>query len=126
VQRYAAFVADGVGGESVWRHLNRQVFLGDDAFVERTHNAAQGAPFGARDVNIPKAQQRPPAPPLSKIAAANGSREEAMVAAHASGEYSYQQIAAYFVVQFPTVGRLVRASRQVRRGGGMVGLNSPA
>ncbi|MDZ4116109.1 MAG: hypothetical protein U1C54_08880, partial [Xanthomonadaceae bacterium] len=26
VQRYAAFVADGVGGESVWRHLNRQVF----------------------------------------------------------------------------------------------------
>jgi transposase len=63
---------------------------------------------------------------LSKIAAAHGSREEAMVAAHASGEYSYQQIAAHFGVHFTTVGRLVRASRQVRRGGGMVGLNSPA
>ncbi len=114
VQRYAAFVADGVGGESVWRHLNRQVFLGDDAFVERMHNAVQGAPCSARDVNIPKAQQRPPAPPLSKIAAAHGSREEAMVAAHASGEYSYQQIAAYFGVHFTTVGRLVRARRHAK------------
>ena len=126
VQRYAAFVAEGIGGESIWQHLNRQVFLGDDAFVERTHNAAQAAHFNARDVNIPRAQQRPPAPPLSKIAAAHANCEEAMVAAHASGEYSYQQIAAHFGVHFTTVGRLVRASRQVRRGGGMVGLNSPA
>jgi len=44
---------------------------------------AQAVHFNARDVNIPRAQQRPPAPPLSKIAAAHGSREEAMVAAHA-------------------------------------------
>ena len=25
VQRYTAFVAEGIGGESIWRHLNRQV-----------------------------------------------------------------------------------------------------
>jgi transposase len=34
-----------------------------------------------------------------------------MIAAHASGGYSYQQIADYFGVHFTTVGRVVRASK---------------
>ncbi len=35
-----------------------------------------------------------------------------MAAAHATGEYSYQQIAAHFGVHFTTVGRIVRAAKQ--------------
>ncbi|MDP2185605.1 MAG: transposase [Xanthomonadales bacterium] len=115
VQRYAAFVAEGIGGESIWRHLNRQVFLGDDAFVTRMQNAPAALESAKADVNIPRAHRRPPAPPLANIAAAHTSREAAMIAAHASGEYSYQQIAEFFGVHFTTVGRLVRASRQLRR-----------
>ncbi|MDP1696920.1 MAG: transposase [Xanthomonadaceae bacterium] len=115
VQRYAAFVAEGIGGESIWRHLNRQVFLGDDAFATRMQNAPAALESAKADVNIPRAHRRPPAPPLANIAAAHTSREAAMIAAHASGEYSYQQIAEFFGVHFTTVGRLVRASRQLRR-----------
>ncbi len=114
VQRYSAFVAEGIGGESIWRHLNRQVFLGDDAFVTRMQHAQEAVASTAADVNIPRAQRRPPAPPLLEIAASHGSRDGAMVAAHATGEYSYQQIAAFFGVHFTAVGRLVRASRQLR------------
>ncbi len=112
VQRYAAFVAEGIGGESIWRHLNRQVFLGDDAFVERMQSARDALRSVAADVNIPRAHRRPPAPPLSEIAATHSDRDAAMVAAHASGHYSYQQIAEFFGVHFTTVGRVVRASRR--------------
>ena len=112
VQRYATFVAEGIGGESIWRHLNRQVFLGDDAFVERMQNAHDALRSVTADVNIPRAHRRPPAPPLSEIAATHSDREAAMAVAHASGEYSYQQIAEFFGVHFTTVGRVVRASRR--------------
>ena len=111
IQRYEEFVADGIGGDTIWRHLNRQVFLGDDAFVERMQHAKEAVTSATDDVNIPRAQRRPPAPPLSEIAAAHASRDTAMAAAHRTGEYSYQQIAECFGVHFTTVGRIVRASR---------------
>ncbi len=35
VDAYERFVAAGVGAETIWSRLNRQVYLGDDAFVAR-------------------------------------------------------------------------------------------
>ncbi|WP_293385573.1 hypothetical protein [Phenylobacterium sp. SCN 70-31] len=96
---------EGMEGESIWKHLNRQVFLGDDAFVAGAH---QRAGQRSDDINIPRAQRRPPAPPLKAIAKAHPDRDSAMRAAWATGEYSYTQIAAYFGVHFTTVGRIVR------------------
>ncbi|HLF96201.1 MAG TPA: transposase [Methylococcaceae bacterium] len=109
VRRYETFVAQGNGAESIWRYLNRQVYLGDERFVVRMQ--ARKAE-GQENVNVPRAQRRPPAPPLQAIASAHESREAAMAAAHASGEYSYQQIANFFGVHFTTVGRVVRAARK--------------
>lgn len=116
VDRYKAFVAQGIGGDSIWRHLNRQVYLGDDRFVVLMQAMQAG---GEKDVNVPKARRRPPAPPLEAIASAYGGREAAMVAAHVSGEYSYQQIADFFGVHFTTVGRAVRAAKKVMKQGEM-------
>ena len=65
VHRYRQFVAQGIGQESIWRHLNRQVFLGDDHFVQQMQQKTKALP---EDLNIPKAQRRPPAPPLEEIA----------------------------------------------------------
>lgn len=108
VRRYMAFVAEGKGAPSIWNHLNRQVFLGDSDFIARTLTLQSDH---SGDVNIPRAQRRPPAPPLAEIAASHRYRDLAMIAAHATGEYSYQQIADYFGVHFTTVGRVVRAAR---------------
>ena len=60
VVAYEKFVHEGMESESIWKHLNRQVFLGDDAFVAGAHEQAEQRPD---DVNIPRAQRRPPAPP---------------------------------------------------------------
>ena len=35
VRCYVQFVAEGIGKGSIWQDLNRQIYLGDDAFVER-------------------------------------------------------------------------------------------
>jgi putative transposase len=103
-RRYMRFVADGVGAEPIWTHLNRQVYLGDDAFVARM----QAQTEQVDEINVPRAQRRPPAPPLAAIAAAQADRNRAILAAYQTGEYSYAQIAEHFGVHFTTVGRVVR------------------
>jgi hypothetical protein len=103
--RFAQFVFEGIGQESIWKDLKRQIFLGNDHFVACMQGKLDGL---SEDVNIPKIQQRLPAPSLSAIAKAYNSRNEAIVAAYETGEYSYQQIAAYFGLHFTTIGKIVR------------------
>lgn len=105
-QRYAQFVMEGIKAASPWAHLTGQVFLGDAQFVERMQ--AQ-CPAGKDDVQIPLAQRRPPAQPLAAIADAAPDRKSAILAAYATGAYSYQQIATHFGIHFTTVGRIVRS-----------------
>lgn len=96
---------EGAGVDSIWQHVNQQIYLGDDAFVARAQKRASLRPD---DLNIPRSQRRPPAPPLKEIADAHSNRDEAMCAAWATGEYSYVQIAGHFGLHFTTVGRVVR------------------
>ncbi len=105
IAAYERFVRAGIGADSPWQHLNRQAFLGDDTFVAKMQKRALGQ---SDDLNIPKAQRRPPAPSLERIAAKHRDRDDAMRAAWATGQYSYTQIAAHFGVHFTTVGRIVR------------------
>jgi len=104
-QRYEQFVSEGIKVGSPWAHLKGQVFLGDERFVTRMQAHIQ---TGKDDVQIPRAQRRPEPPPLAEIAERAPDRNAAIVAAHATGGYSYQQIADYFGVHFTTAGRIVR------------------
>jgi REP element-mobilizing transposase RayT len=111
VKRYMEFVAAGVGKEPIWRHLNRQVFLGSDTFIERAQKLGKSQAQSA-DVNIPRAQRRPPAKSLASFERAHAVRDDAIVAAYATGQYSYQQIADHFGLHFTTVGLIVRRKRR--------------
>jgi REP element-mobilizing transposase RayT len=104
-QYYAQFVAEGIEADSPWANLNGQVFLGDEQFVNRMQMHIQ---VGKDNVQIPFAQRRPKPPTLSEIEGRAPNRNVAIIAAHATGGYSYQQIAEHFGVHFTTVGRFVR------------------
>ncbi len=104
-QRYAQFVAEGINANSPWSNLKGQVFLGDEQFVTRMQKYIQN---GKDDVQIPIAQRRPQPPPLEEIEKCSPDRNAAIITAHATGGYSYQQIADYFGVHFTTAGRIVR------------------
>jgi hypothetical protein len=107
-QRYAQFVSEGINANSPWSDLKGQVFLGDDQFVERMQAYIQPD----KDfVQIPLAQRRRLPPSLAVIERQSADRNTAIIAAHATGSYSYQQIADYFGVYFTTVGKIVRDGR---------------
>ncbi len=110
-RKYQRFIEEGIGAESIWKDLKAQVYLGDEEFVEQMRGK-----LGERDedVNIPKVQQRGPAPKLGAIRRQHKNRDKAIQAAYETGAYSYQQIAKEFGVHFTTVGRIVR--RSVKRG----------
>ena len=57
-------------------------------------------------VQIPLAQRRQAPPSLAIIERQPYDRNAAMIAAYATGGYSYQKIADYFGVYFTTVGKL--------------------
>lgn len=107
-QRYAQFVAEGINAASPWSNLKGQVFLGNEQFVQRMQAQLQA---GKDDVQIPLAQRRPPPPSLAEIERQAPDRNAAIIAAYATGGYSYQQIADHFGVYFTTVGRIVRDGR---------------
>jgi DNA-directed RNA polymerase specialized sigma24 family protein len=109
VRRYLQFVDEGAQEESIWKDLNRQIFLGDDRFVTRMQAMRESLP---NTVGVPLAQQRSPAPPLAALTSELPNRDEAIVAAYATGEYSYQEIAEFFGLHFTTVGKIVRAARK--------------
>ena len=89
VRCYAQFVAEGIGRASIWRELNCQIYLGDDAFVERMQAQREGL---SKTVGVPQTQKRAPAPPLAELVSEFKSRNEGIVAAYETGAYSYQQI----------------------------------
>ena len=105
--RYAQFVSEGIRAPSPWTQLKGQVFLGDEQFVEQMQ--ARIGREKRQDVQIPAAHRRPPAPTLKQIEKVARDRNAAIVRAHATGAYSYQQIADHFAIHFTTVGRIVRA-----------------
>jgi putative transposase len=59
-------------------------------------------------LSIPRAQSRAPPGSLAAIAAKSRARHEGMIAAYATGGYSYREIAQHFGVRPATVGRIVR------------------
>ena len=84
------------------------MFLGDDSFAQQVR---QKTKVLSEDLNIPKTQRRPPAPPLEKLAQAHVNRNETIVAMYTTGEYSYSQIAAFFNIHFTTVDKIIREAK---------------
>lgn len=106
-RRYAQFVAAGVGAPSVWRDLRQQIYLGSERFVSRQQARLERE----RDLTeIPRAQRRAPAKPLSAYAKSHADPHTAMAAAYRSGHYTLADIANYFDVHYSTVSRAVRTA----------------
>jgi len=107
--RYAWFVAEGIKAVSPWLGLKGQVFLGDEQFVQRMQACMRAEVRD--DVQIPVVQRRPPPASMQEIERGAENRNAAIMAAYATGAYSYQQIADYFGIHFTTVGNVVRRGR---------------
>jgi putative transposase len=104
-RRYRQFVRAGIGQKSVWSGLRQQIYLGDEAFVERMQARAQGQ---GDEFSIPRIQRQAPPASLAAITANSQGRDKAIIAAYGTGAYTYREIAQHFGIHLATVGRIVR------------------
>jgi len=65
------------------------------------------------ELTVAQAQRRPPPQTLAQVAKQSVGRDAAIVAAYATGAYTYREIADFFAIHLATVGRSVR--RGMRR-----------
>ncbi len=103
--KYKEFVAAGKGLPSPWSKLKNQIYLGSDAFVENMQ--AELEENQCLD-DVPLAQKRAVAKPLSYYEKHTASRNEAIVQAYRSGAYKMKELGDYFGVHYSTVSRIIR------------------
>lgn len=111
VARYRRCVADGIGQAGPWEQLKHQVFLGSEAFLD---NLRRRLPNDRDLSEVPRAQRRPPAKPLSEYAARYADRDAALAAAYTSGGYTLKEIGAYFGLHYARVSRIVDRAREAK------------
>ena len=107
-RQFIDFVADGLGGASIWKSLNHQIYLGSDNFVSSVQQHIHGIE-GKRD--IPGQQWKAPVKTLEQISSSHKNRNAAIIEAYQTGVYSYARIADYFAMHFTSIGRIVRSNR---------------
>ena len=110
-QRYAELVASA-SGERLWdKALRRQIYLGDEAFVERMQ--ARAAPRSRADRDIPKAQRRG-VRSLGEWLAACARREEALYRAYTESALTMSAIARQLGLSVSRVSRLIARAEQAK------------
>jgi len=87
------------------------MYLGSEAFVERMQERIE---IKGDKLSIPKAQRRAPTLSLRAIEKRHPERDDAIVAAYATGAFSYREIREYVGLHLATIGRIIR--RHMLRG----------
>ena len=104
-RRYRKFVSEGLDMGSIWSGLRQQIFLGSEAFVERMQDRIK---IEGDELSIPMVQRRAAPQSLEAIAKSHLRRNDAIVAAYATGAFSYREIGEFFGLHLTTVGRIIR------------------
>jgi len=102
--QYIEYVSVANNQSNIWKNLRNQIYLGDKKFVQRLQAYIE-APLLIDEV--PLAQRRERAKPLSYYCSLSSDRKKAMQAAYATGQYSLKAIGDYFCVHYSTVSRVV-------------------
>lgn len=108
VRRYERFVFEGRNQPSPWEELKNQVYLGSESFVSEMQGRIE-QPHQLSE--IPAAQRRLSARPLTFYAEAAKSRDEAIVRAYASGGYSMKEIGNFFGLHYSRISRIIRKAK---------------
>lgn len=104
IELYIEFVAEGKGQPSVWESLQKQIYLGSDAFIEKMQTRIDQH----QDLSeVPLAQRRPTPRALSEYEKLHKNRNTAITKAYQSGGYTLKQIGDHFGLHYTTVSGIV-------------------
>ena len=103
-ERYRKFILEGRKAPSPLQDARHQLFLGDDAFVERHRTKTK--PEELREIS--KAHRRSLALSLVEYEQRYGQQQEALARAYLSWVYTMREISEHFGVHYMTVSRAFR------------------
>ena len=109
MEAYRRFVAEGKNQPSPWQGLRNQVYLGDERFVERMQRRIDEQKVLSE---IPVTQRRRQAKTLAYYERKEGSRDEAIISAYASGGYTLKEIGDYFGLHYSWISRIVEKAKK--------------
>ncbi len=104
---YAALVAEGTATRLWDAALRQQIYLGDEAFVQRMQARLEPAKRNAAE--IPRAQRSTRARTVAQYLKASRSRDEGIARAHREGGHSLSAIAREIGLSVSRVSRIVAA-----------------
>jgi REP element-mobilizing transposase RayT len=102
---FRAFIDAGISARSPWTDLSQHIYLGDEAFIERTQ--AQMLDARRRDPEIPRPQRMKPPISIAEIFVSSNDVASGVRAAYHSGRFTMRQIAHHLGVHYSTVSRLL-------------------
>lgn len=108
IEAFEHFVAAGNGQPSPWQALKNQIFLGDEHFVAKMQEEIDRS---QRLDEFPASQHRPVPRTIAEYLDETGDRNQAIVAAFASGGYTLQVIGDYFDLHYSRVSRIVSRAK---------------
>ena len=105
IRQFIDFVSRGKSQPSIWNALNKQIYLGDDKFVEDMQCKISSE---TNLDEIPRPQKRQIPNPLETYKDMMDCRDEAIVAAYRSGGYSMKEIAEFFDLHNSSVSKIIK------------------
>jgi putative transposase len=104
IARYKQFIAQGKGQPSLWSSLRKQIYLGDQKFID---NMQRLIDEDQELSEVPEAQRKPTPDTLDYYLATCEDRNSAICKAYQSGGYTLKQLGDYFNLHYSTVSGIV-------------------
>ena len=107
IEKYKTFVAEGAGQSSPWSQLKKQIYLGDDDFIEVVESKIDKD----QDLSeIPSSQKRAKVKTLEEYEASFDDRNQCIKEAFQSGGYTMKAIADHFGLHYSSVSKIIKSS----------------
>ena len=106
--KFIQFIRDGKNQPILWENLRGQIYLGDEHFVERLASRIDQD----KDLTeVPRRQRRGKKLALRTYRADYETRDEAIIAAFQSGQYTQKEIADYFGLHYTSVSKILKNNK---------------
>ena len=107
IGRYIDFVREGIGLPSIWNHLQNQIFLGSEQFINKKQKQISRKEALSE---VPRLQKRKLPKPLEYYDTRYKDQNKAIVKAYLSGGYTLKAIGEYFGKHYSTISRIVKTN----------------
>jgi REP element-mobilizing transposase RayT len=107
IWKYSNFVREGVGLPSIWHHVQNQVFLASEKYINKLQ---QKINKGAAINEVPRLQKRKLPKSLEYYDNQYKDQTKSILKAYQSGGYTLKEIGDYYGKHYSTISRIVKNS----------------